>query len=195
MPRHYLKEPLTQLREEFSTVWTLLNDTSRYLKRASLFQEYEAMLRMWRAGLQKRYTDPESYRKIKRQIIGLRRQLRTEGHDLRLGKYDIVFSGFKSDNAPTYGFRRAVIYLSKSEFSYIAGDENHGDLLRYLERRLGTQFRMNYIYVHNIWFRWRDGSILEIAGADSETRKSYESLVSFVEENRMYALKKMSSIR
>ncbi|MBN2769872.1 MAG: hypothetical protein JXR90_04165 [Spirochaetes bacterium] len=189
-----LSESLLKLKEEFTSVWTLLNDTSRYLTRVELFTEYENMLRKWRAALQKKYRNPDVYRSIKRQIIDLRKQLRKEGHDLRLASMDIELKGFKSDDAQRYGFKRAVLYLSTKNIAYTSGDDNHSDLSKYFERRMDNQSNFNYSYLHSIWFRWRHNEILEIAGSDSETREQYAAMQKFINNNKLYVLKKIKDI-
>ncbi len=151
------------------------------------------MLRRWRAALNKRYKNTDEYRRIKKQIIDLRKQLRKEGHDLRLGAMDIVFKGFKSDNALKYGYRRAVIYLSAEGVMYLTGDENHSDLTRYFEKRALVK-RLDFSKLHNVWFRWRHKMILEIAGSDSESKEQYESMVRFVEQNKMGVLKRVRNM-
>lgn len=190
MPRQALTESLAVIKEEFTSVWTLLNDTSRYLKRAGLFHEYEYLLRKWRAALNKRYKNADEYRKIKKLLIDLRKQLRREGHDLRLGSMDIEMKGFKSDNALKYGYRRAVLYLSEKEIYFLTGEENHSDLSRYFERRMSASRQLDYSRLHSIWFRWRHGVVLEIAGSDSETRDQYDQMLEFIENNKMFVLNK-----
>jgi hypothetical protein len=193
MSRLAITDSLLTLKEEFTSVWTLLNDTSRYIKRANLFVEYEIMLRRWRATLQKRYKTTDTYKEIKADIIALRKQLRKEGHDLRLGAMDIELKGFKSDNAIRYGYKRAVLYLEIPSVHYITGEENHNDLIRHLENRISKSQFLDYSKIHSVWFRWRK-LVLELAGSDSESKEQYEILAKMVEENRMFLLKKLKSM-
>lgn len=183
-----LEVSLNILKEEFTGVWTLLNDTSRYLKRAGLFDEYEPMFRSWRSDLQKRYTNTDVYKDIKRQVINMRKELRHEGHDLRMGNYDVVAVGFKSDDAPKYGFKRAVMYVSAKDIFYQTGDENHNELALRLTYSYGSGRIKSPKELHNVWYRWNH-HVLEVAGADSETKENYALLSEFIEQNKMLFLK------
>ncbi|MBN1499191.1 MAG: hypothetical protein JW982_03495 [Spirochaetes bacterium] len=185
---------LTTLKEEFTNTWTLLNDTTLYLQKAGLFNEYEIMLRKWRVLLQKGFKTNSDYGNIKKEIIALRSNLRKEGHDLMIGNMDITVKGFKSDDALKYGFKRAVLYFYQNSILYVTGNANHRDLMREFENRISGGKSFNYRYVHSIWFRWNRNT-LEIAGADSEAAEDYEILKDFIEKNRMYTLKRLKNMR
>ncbi len=182
---------LALFKEEFAQAWTLLNDTERFLKRFSLFDEYESRLRKWRRDLNAGTNTKTGLHEIKAQIIAFRKELRLLGYDLRLGAMDIVIVGSRSDDAPRYGFRRASMILAKPKVSWLSGEENHVELTRHLSALSGP---VNFTNLHNIWFRW-NGPVLEIAAADSESAEQLEKLREFITNNKLYALSALKNLK
>lgn len=182
---------LNPFKEEFAKTWTLLNDTENFLKRFSLFEEYESRLKQWRSELSNLQNRHESSHDIRARIISFRKELRLQGYDLRLGGMDIISVGSKSDDAPRYGFKRATIHLGKPRISWLTGEENHVELMRHLTVLSGE---LNYENIHNIWFRW-NGSVLEIAAADSEGADQYILLKEFIQNNKLYVLSFLKNLR
>lgn len=178
-------------KEEFAQVWTLLNDTENFLKRFSLFDEYENRLRIWRETLNSGARENLDIHNIKSQIVSFRKDLRLRGYDLRLSSMDIVIIGHRNDDAPRYGFRRACIILELPKIYWLSGEENHIELARHLS---GLCQSANFSHLHNIWFRW-NSSVLEIAAADSESEEQFVKMKDFLVTNKLFALSSLKNLR
>jgi hypothetical protein len=183
---------LNNLREEISSIWTLLNDTEIFLIRIEKINEYENDFREWRNTIKLYYNNDKIRTETKKEIINLRKSLRLQGYDLRLGSKDIKISGFKSDNATLEGYRRMTIVLSKENIYYITGEASHQELIHQLCMRYG----INDIYalgkVHCLWFRWKD-NILQFCGADSESKDDFENFIKYALSNKNLMLKKLKN--
>jgi hypothetical protein len=184
---------LNSIREEISSIWTLLNDTEIFLNRINKFEEYENDFREWRKNIKQNFTNSETRTRVKQEIINLRKSLRLQGHDLKLGSKDIKVFGFKSDDATLEGFRRLIVVLCPDNVFYITGDENHQELMRFLSLRQGIESIYSLGEVHSLWFRWRD-NILQICGADSESKDDLEKFVEFTAKNKSLMLKKLKNV-
>lgn len=189
-----IPESIISIREEFKNSWLLINETTLYLKRAGLFSEYERLLQTWRRKLNKKNISKTYFKKIKKEIVEFRKQLRAEGHDLRLGNLDIIFKGFKSDDSVKYGFKRAVLYFGRKNLYYKTGTANHLDLGAELELDIANSEQLDHVRMHYVWFRWNK-KVLEIAGADSEPKEHFDLLISTVNEHKMTVLKKIKNIQ
>jgi len=181
-----IKNPLGHIRdrfeENFASVWKLLSDTDHFLSRTPLFDQYENRIRLWRYQLQIYRNDTDRIGEIKKEIVVLRKELRQGGYNLRLGQYTVEFQGFRSDDAPRFGFRRAVLIEINRKVYLLCGSENHNELKYYLGGRLtssGISYNRDF---HSIWFTW-DNRLLIISGADSETKEDFEDLRKDVERN------------
>jgi hypothetical protein len=182
---------INSIKEELTLVWTLLNDTERFLKRFGIFEEYESRMKEWRQSLVASTNRNDSWRITKQLIISFRKELRMLGYDLRLGSHDIEIVSSKSDDAPRYGFKRAVLILKKSGILWLTGQENHIDLSRHLASLYGE---INFSYLHNVWFRW-DASVLQLAAADSETAEQFEILKKFISANKHFVLSSLKNMK
>jgi hypothetical protein len=183
------------LKEEIASIWTLLNDTAVFLSRIKKAEDYEKDFKEWRAQLQRFQGDVNVRRDVREKIIALRKFLRAQGYDLVLGSRDLQLFGFKSDDATLQGYRRLVIAISKDQkdIFYLSGEDNHVSLIEFLAARLGTGSLYAMADVHSLWYRWRD-NVLQICGADTETREDYENLKKFAENNKNLILKKLKKL-
>lgn len=179
--------------ESLSSTWRLLSDTTNFLSRARLLAQYEQELKRWRDRLYSNRNNPETAREVREQVVALRRLLRSQGYDLRLGSKDIALEGFKHDDAMVDGFRRLVIGIAEDDIYAIAGDYNHIELANYLDQRLRAKRNFHPYQLHCLWYRWRS-QVLVLAGADSETSQQFEELKSYFAANREFLLKKLGNL-
>jgi hypothetical protein len=179
-----LRDLRARLGEQLADVWVLLYDTDRFLSRSKLMPRYENRLRDWRRRLDQYRNDPEVMREVRGEIVAVRKALREEGWELRLGSLDIRVAGFRSDDALSRGFRRMVIALSSSgSIHHIVGDPNHVELKEMLSSRLPTRTAGERLSYHYLWYRLSAG-LIQLAGADSEPRESLEELQDIVENRK-----------
>jgi hypothetical protein len=102
---------------------------------------YQESLRNWRQLLQTRSRDPETVKKVREEIVALRKAFRKNGYDVSLGSLDIVCEGFKNEIAIREGYQRIVILIGAQEILYETGTGNHLDLWEALEQRSRRLFR------------------------------------------------------
>lgn len=184
---------LNSIAESFSSTWTLLSDTTVFLSRTPLFDRYEPDLKTWRDRLRSFKNNPAVTNEIRENIVELRRYLRLQGYDLRLGSKDMVLEGFRHDDAIRDGFKRLVIFIAEDDIYYAVGEENHVTLAQFLEQRLVMQKKHRYKQVHSLWYRWRN-QVLVLSGADSESREDFEELKGYYAAHKDFLLKKLSKL-
>jgi len=181
--------------ERFTDVWVLLTDTDHFVSRAGLLEKYESQLKTWRSNLMRFKNDGEVRRRIRREIVDFRRERRVEGWELRLGWLDVQLKGFRSDDAMAVGFQRLVLLICDSgEIRFIAGSGNHIELDRELELKLRQSPLDGTVERHYLWYRRIEGMI-ELAGADSEMKESFERLKVYVDEHKSSLVKAMHALR
>lgn len=170
--------------EKFADVWVLLSDTDRFVSRAKLMPRYERQLREWRAALQQSRGDLDQTTLIRDEIIAFRRARRAEGWELRLGSLDIQVKGFRGDDATAAGFSRMVLMVGdRGEVRYIVGTANHIQLDEELNMQIRRSHTAGSLEPHYLWYRRTEG-VLELAGADSQSKESQERLKEYVEEHK-----------
>jgi len=185
----------TRIGERFADVWVLLSDTDRFVSRARLLEKYEGQLKSWRSNLLQFKNDVEGTRRVRKQIIDFRRARRTEGWELRLGWLDVQLKGFRSDDAMAVGFRRLVLLIGdKSGVQFITGSGNHIELDKELNFRLHKLPLLEPVEKHYLWYRRIEG-VIELAGADSESKKAFERLKVYVDEHKSNLVKAMHGLR
>jgi hypothetical protein len=182
-----------RLAESASSTWRLLSDTTNFLSRVKLLDNYETELRAWRAQLSRKRTDPQVTREVRDDIVALRRLLREQGHDLRLGSKDIALEGFRNDDAMGEGFRRVVLGLADDDVYYLAGEANHIELAEMLDSQCRQRRSCKPYRLHCLWYRWRN-DVLVLSGAASETAEMFEDLKAWFAPNRDFLLKKLSKL-
>jgi len=141
--------------ESISSTWRLLSDTTNYLSRAKMLEQYDAELRGWRERLSRSRNDPQVARAVREDIVALRKLLRFQGHDLRLGSKDVAIEGWRHDDAMAEGFRRIVLGCAEDDVYYVAGDANHIELAEMLESQCQSRRRCKPYSLHCLWYRWR----------------------------------------
>ncbi len=184
---------LANLAEGLASTWRLLSDTTNFLSRARILEEYEQELAAMRAQLYRFRKDPVTVRQVREQVVALRRELRARGYDLRLGSRDIALEGFRHDDAMGQGFRRLVLGVAENDVVALGGDLNHNELAALLDQRLARQRRDQAFSMHYLWYRWRN-NVLVLSGAASETAESFEELKSYFAENKELLLRKLARL-
>lgn len=171
----------SRLGERFADIWTLLSDTDRFLSRVFLLERYQTRLRDWRTRLAEARGDPEKTKAIRQEIVAVRKALREDGWELRLGTIDVVARGFRSDDAVVHGFSRIVISLhADGSINYISGSENHIELAEQLRLNLQSRRVGGSVAAHYLWYRVSHG-LIEFAGADSESKEDFEAFQTILE--------------
>ncbi len=185
----------TRLGDRFADAWVLLSDTDRFLSRARLMPQYEKRAREWRRRLQASRGNPDTVRGIKSEIVAVRKALREQGWELRLGSLDIAVKGFRSDDSTAQGFRRMVLYLASSGAIYhTVGDANHIILDEELRLALRAMEIAGNMAPHYLWYRVSAG-LIELAGADSESQESLEQLKESVENRKSDLISALRKLR
>jgi len=181
---------LDRLAESASSTWRLLSDTTNFLSRQKLLEEYEQDLRRWREQLSHHRTDARVMKDVRGDIVALRRSLREQGYDLRLGSKDIALEGYRHDDAMAEGFQRLVVGLADDEVYYVSGQANHIELADALEAQCRQKRSCKPYRLHCLWYRWRN-DVLVLSGAASETAQMFEELKDWFETNRELLLRKL----
>jgi len=179
-----------RLAESASSTWRLLSDTTNFLSRQKILEGYEQELRRWREQLAQHRTDARVMRDVREDIVALRRALREQGYDLRLGSKDIALEGFRNDDALGEGFQRIALGLADDDVYYVAGQANHIELAEMLETQCRQKRSCKPYHLHCLWYRWRN-DVLVLSGAASETAQAFEELKTWFGLNRELLLKKL----
>jgi hypothetical protein len=182
-----------RLAESFSSTWMLLTDTTNFLSRIGMLERYETELREWRSRLSHGRNSPEVVRKVRDDIVAVRRLLREQGHDLRLGSKDIALEGFRNDDAMGEGFRRMVLGAAEGDVYYVSGEANHIELAEMLEMSCRGKRNCKPYGLHCLWYRWRN-NVLVLSGAASETAEMWEEFRLYFQKNRDLLLRKLSRV-
>ena len=182
-----------RLAETTSSTWRLLSDTTNFLSRHKLLEEYEQELRRWRQQLTRLANNPGAAREVRDEIVALRRSLRQHGYDLRLGSRDIKLEGYRNDDAMGEGFQRIVIGLAEDDVYYLAGSANHIELAEQLDSLCRQKRSCKPYRVHCLWYRWRS-DVLVLSGAASETAQMFDEMKAWFEPNRELLLKKLARL-
>jgi hypothetical protein len=184
---------LNRIAEKVSSTWILLSDTTNYLSRAGLLERYEKELREWRSELSRYKRQTARVQAVRENVVALRKLLRTQGHDLRLGSKDIALEGWRHDDAVAEGFRRVVEGITEDDVVALAGEVNHIELANALEHRLRSQRRHFACDMHFLWYRWRN-QVLVLSGAASETAEQFERLKEYFEVHKELLLRRLSRL-
>jgi hypothetical protein len=97
-----------RLAESTSSTWRLLSDTTNFLSRVKLLDSYETELRTWRAQLSRKRTDPQITKEVREEIVAVRKLLRLQGYDLRLGSKDIALEAWLMTTSTTWPGRQTI---------------------------------------------------------------------------------------
>jgi hypothetical protein len=189
------------LSDRFSDSWRLLSETTQFLSRTSVFSQYEEQLRSWRQQLQSAGGNTETSRRIRGEIVELRKLLRHTGYDLSLAGQKLTINTFRNDIALKDGFRRVVIFFCEDGAYWLAGDENHIALNELLERQLNSIRRntrnppiLRIHSKHYLWYR-RSGNELILSGSDTETKEDFERLKAMADANSLVILALLKGLK
>ncbi len=184
------------LAERRASTWVLLSDTTNFLSRTSVFNQYESELRELRLRLRNSQDDDAELRDIRKVLIEMRAALRVQGYDLSLGALELSVKGFRNDAAISEGFRRLVLFIGAKDLWFITGEDNHRVLHDHLESECDRRRISGVSQKHYLWFRWTHG-LLSLSGADTETAEDFESLKAWCEQpdNKLRLLGKLKKIR
>jgi hypothetical protein len=182
----------SSLAERLASTWVLLSDTTSFLSRTSVFDQYEGELRDLRQRIAAAQADERSLHEARQELIALRAALRGQGYDLSLGSFDLSIKGFRNDAAVAEGFKRAVIFIGESDLWAITGESNHRALHDYLESECEKRRISGLTQKHYLWFRW-NSRLLIISGADSESAEDFAELQAWSAkpENRLLLIGRM----
>ena len=156
-------------------------------------EKYETELRAWRERLSHAQKDQIVMHQVRDEIVAVRRLLREQGHDLRLGSKDIALEGFRHDDSMAEGFQRIVLGTASNDVYWLAGEANHIELADRLERQCRERRGCQPYALHCLWYRWRN-NVLVLSGADSETAEMFDEFRLYFAKNRDFLLKKLSRL-
>jgi hypothetical protein len=188
----FAKRIRTSLAERMATTWVLLSDTTNFLSRTSIFNQYEAQLRDLRFRLSVSEADDSELRAIRKELTELRAALRIQGYDLSLGKLELSIKGYRNDASVAEGFRRIVIFIGAKDLWFVTGEDNHRALHDFLEGECERRRISSVKHKHYLWYRWNHGLLL-LSGSDSEGAEEFQKLQEWAErpENRLALLGKL----
>ncbi|OQY32313.1 MAG: hypothetical protein B6241_11420 [Spirochaetaceae bacterium 4572_59] len=186
---------LNNLNEYFSSAWTLLSDTTIFLSNnTKIFYQYESHLRDLRHRLESNRTNEDVIREVRSEVAAIRKALRMQGYNFKLGSLDLRLEGFRNDDALSSGFKRCVIILLvDGDVLYLTGTANHIDLDSAMDARMTTSGYRPVSKKHYLWFKWAN-RVLILSGAASESADDFENLKDYVSENKEFLLKKLTKI-
>ncbi|MDR1505682.1 MAG: hypothetical protein LBI67_01130 [Treponema sp.] len=164
------------LSKKITEVWNLLNETAILVNRTGVRRRFENQLVVLRSQLQKAIANPNIVKEVYSGLTGLRQQLRLSGYDLSMGKYALVFDGFRNDETLGSGFKRVVLFIGEERFYWLTGDENHIMLANAMEQHLSKIPNPEPILeVHSLWFL-RTRTAFTLSGSATETAEDYQKL-------------------
>ncbi|GHU61196.1 hypothetical protein FACS189445_2950 [Spirochaetia bacterium] len=177
------------------TVWTLLNDTALLLNRTAIEDRFAGPLGMIRSRLQQAPANPAVLAGVNEALVELRKQMRLCGYDLSMGKYTLIFDGFRNDDAMARGFVRMVLFIERNAFYWRTGEANHvalaGMLEQYLDR---APHRDTIIGKHYLWYL-KTKTTLTLSGAATEAADDYRKLKAQGEADSLLFLSKLRDLK
>jgi hypothetical protein len=182
-----------RLAESFSSTWRLLSDTTNFLSRIGMLEKYETELRTWRERLARSRNNQLVVHQIREEVVAVRRLLREQGHDLRLGSKDIALEGFRHDDSMAEGFQRMALGIAENDLYWMTGEANHIELADRLDSQCRQKRGCQPYALHCLWYRWRN-NVLVLSGADSETAEMFEEFRLYFAKNREFLLKRLSRL-
>ena len=199
LPKKPVKRNLLKdlLSDRFSDTWKLLSETTRFLERTPVFEQYEEELRLWRRDLQAAGESGDISRQIRKEITELRKSLREQGYDLSLAKQNLILEGFRNDASLREGFHRVVIIFGEADVLWLSGDSNHITLAELLERQLENRMTRQKFGIrskHYLWYK-RKGNDLILSGSDTETKEDFERFKIMAETNSLLILARLKELR
>lgn len=195
MVANRLEKIFNNINEYFSSAWILLSDTTIFLSNnTKIFHQYESTLRDLRRRLETYSNDEETIRDVRSEVAEIRKVLRSQGYNLKLGSLDLRVEGFRNDDAMARGFNRCVLFLMvDGDILYITGTSNHIDLESALESRLTAVGYRPITIKHYLWYKWVN-RVLILSGAATETQEDFEEFKIFASQNKALILRKLKKI-
>lgn len=186
---------INNINEYFSTAWVLLSDTTIFLSNhTKIFHHYESTLRELRRKLESNRNDIETINEVRQEVAQIRKTLRLQGYNLKLGSIDLKLEGFRNDDSIAKGFQRCVLYiLEDGDIIYTTGLSNHMDLESAIDARLTAVGYRPVEIKHYLWYKWTN-RILILSGAATETAEDFELFKDYVSYNKDFLLKKLRKI-
>jgi len=164
------------LAKKINEVWGLLNETALLLNRTAVHSRFENQLAVLRSRLQHVPPNPAILQGVNAALTEMRKHLRLAGYDLSMGKYTLIFDGFRNDDATIDGFGRMVLFIEKNgAFYWKTGEENHVMLASMLGNVLEKNPALHIIDMHYLWYL-RTKTTLTLSGSATETGEDYERL-------------------
>ncbi len=183
------------MNEYFSSAWILLSDTTIFLSNnTKIFHQFENQLRGLRRRLEMHSKDPEVIREVRLEVAEIRKILRLQGYNLKLGSLDLKLEGFRNDDSIARGFQRCVLYLMEDgDILYMTGSNNHMDLESALDSRLMAVGYRPISQKHYLWYKWAN-RVLLLSGSATETAEDFEEFKIFARNNKTLILKKLKKL-
>jgi hypothetical protein len=184
----------TPFSKKMTEVWQLVNETALLLNRTAIKDRYEQQLGVLRSKLQQAPANPIILEEVSAGIRELRKQMRLAGYDLSMGKYSLLFDGFRHDDSIAEGFKRMVLFIGKDEFFCKTGNENHLMLAEFLNRQLVAGPKKPAILeMHYLWYK-RTKTTIVLSGAATETAEDYELLKKAGEADSLLFLSRLKGL-
>jgi hypothetical protein len=181
----------TALSKKLTDVWRIVNETALLLNRTAIKDRYERQLGVLRSKLRQEPVNPVILDEVSAGLTELRRQMRLAGYDLSMGKYTLIFDGFRHDDSIAEGFKRMVLFIGTDKFFCKSGDGNHLALAEFLDRQIsaGTK-RPAILGMHYLWYK-RTKTALILSGAATETAEDFELLKKAGEADSLLFLSRL----
>ncbi|MDR2210189.1 MAG: hypothetical protein LBO65_01785 [Spirochaetaceae bacterium] len=182
------------IAKKINEVWGLLNETALLLRRTALEDRFIRQMAVLRTQLQRTPANPAMLREVQGALVELRKQLRLAGYDLSMGKYTLIFDGFRNDDCINAGFNRLVLFMDRSgSFHWKTGEENHLMLASMLERTMGKAPERSIVDMHYLWFL-RTRTTLILSGSVTETAEDYQRLKAHAQSDSLLFLSRIKGL-
>ena len=189
------------LSDKITGTWQLLSETEYFLSQAGLHPEYENQMRDFRVKLNSgnKLGKEKTIKEVHSQLVDIRKNLRLSGYDISLGKYRLVFDGFRHDDSSREGFRRVVLFFVDDYFLWQTGDANHIELAKILDQQIKRHMQTTGKKIiikgkHYLWYL-RTKKELILSGSDTETKEDYEQLKAYGETSGLLFLGRLKDLK
>jgi hypothetical protein len=180
-------------------LWKLLDETASLLNRTAVRSRFEKQLAAIAVRFQSAPVNLPVLKEVHAALTELRKQLRLLGYDLSMGKYTLIFDGFRNDDV-LGRFTRMVLAIDQNGgFYWKTGDANHETLYHLLDsliRRNDLAGKHPGIEIrdrHYLWFL-RTKSSLILSGSATESAEDYERLKARAEADNLLFLSRLKGI-
>jgi hypothetical protein len=179
--------------------WKLLDETASLLNRTAVRSRFEKQLAAIAVRFQSAPVNLLVLKEVQAALTELRKQLRLLGYDLSMGKYTLIFDGFRNDDV-LGRFTRMVLFIDQNNvFYWKTGNENHVTLDYLLEnsirkiRLAGKQPKIQIRGRHYLWFL-RTKSCITLSGSATESAEAYEQLKAYAGADNLLFLSRLKGI-